>query len=366
MATKTQISGKTIKNAGQGSILDGAGTLNNYGGTGTQNGANTTAKPKTIQVGARKIDVTGLNDAQIQQVIKASANGKGSLASRALAEKLRGVPSTTNGKKNTGINYNKPVPGKDLQVNPKDGTVGPGAVSTISGSEISDVGKTFGSANPGEQEDIYGNNQKIVRNPDGSVRVTQGRGGPLDAAIEGFRKLMGSYNTDFSSQVKGAQDANYNYITQNYGKQKQQEIDNAKQELANQGIPLDPNPNSLYGRTLSQIDQKYQSLDDQAHNQGIMSGNQTLESLSGVQNQNLNTVAGVTQNFKPQFTDYNSGAGKSDLSGTLTQLLQIISGAAQGNKSINASSDAQKAQLELQKLINSQNQEKDSGVVFNG
>lgn len=88
---------------------------------------------------------------------------------------------------------------------------------------------------------------------------------------------------DIGKLAGQAADANYNYITRNYATQKKQEMDAAKQELAQRGIPLDPSPDSLYGRTLAQIDQKYQALDDQANNQAIVARDSSLTATTGVQ-----------------------------------------------------------------------------------
>lgn len=86
---------------------------------------------------------------------------------------------------------------------------------------------------------------------------------------------------DLEGGIQQVQDANYNYITKDYANQETQELEAAKQELANRGIPLDPNPNSLYGRTIAQIQNKWQGARDQARNQAIAGGDQSLQTRVG-------------------------------------------------------------------------------------
>jgi len=91
------------------------------------------------------------------------------------------------------------------------------------------------------------------------------------------------YSTgDFQSEVQKAQDANYQYLTKNLGQQKAQEMEAMKQELANRGIPLDMTPTSAYGSAIKSLEDKYTQLDQDARNQAIMAGNQTLTAQSGV------------------------------------------------------------------------------------
>lgn len=123
--------------------------------------------------------------------------------------------------------------------------------------------------------------------------------GQLDPTVimENAPKIPGA--EDLQGAVTAAQDANYSYITKDYAAQKQQEMNAAKQELANRGIPLDPSPDSLYGRTLQQIDKKYQALDDQAKNQAISQGNETLSTQVGVaktaNDAFLNAILGMSE-----------------------------------------------------------------------
>lgn len=105
---------------------------------------------------------------------------------------------------------------------------------------------------------------------------------------------------DLMGEAQKARDAGYGYLTQDFATQKQQEMEASKQELAQRGIPLDPDPNSLYGRTMAQIDQKYRKLDDSAKQQSWALGNSLLgtEGNVGVNNYNafVNAYLGAGQN----------------------------------------------------------------------
>lgn len=86
---------------------------------------------------------------------------------------------------------------------------------------------------------------------------------------------------DLAGDINKVRDANYQYLSRDFGTNKAQEIEAAKQDLANRGIPFDPNPNSLYGRTMKQLEQKYGDLDMQARQQAIIGGDQTFSTQVG-------------------------------------------------------------------------------------
>lgn len=98
--------------------------------------------------------------------------------------------------------------------------------------------------------------------------------------LTGAPDLVGA--EDLSGDVNAARDAAYGYITKDYASQKANDVEAKKQELANRGIPYDPNPDSLWGRSMKELDNRYQSMDDQAKNQAIASGNAILGTESQV------------------------------------------------------------------------------------
>lgn len=173
-----------------------------------------------------KINVAGLTPAQIEKV-RSTAEDKGPYGLKAskLADQYRAQAKKTAGQ----------------------GTPAAPAAPTTPAQPSTGINKTTGQIDPGV----------ILDNP-----VLQA--------------------TDLSADVTQARDAAYNYITKDYATNKAQEIEAKKQELSDRGIPIDPSPDSLWGRTLAEIDKKYQGLDDQAKNQAIGAGNDILGTESGV------------------------------------------------------------------------------------
>lgn len=107
-----------------------------------------------------------------------------------------------------------------------------------------------------------------------------------------------SLNYDQDKAFGEAYNSAYNYITQDYANQKAQEMEAAKQELANRGIPLDPTEGSLYQKTLAGIDKKYTQLDDQAKNQAFLQGGQLYGTKAGAStdafNAFINAIRGMS------------------------------------------------------------------------
>ena len=105
-------------------------------------------------------------------------------------------------------------------------------------------------------------------------------------------------NYDQDKAFGEAYNSAYNYITQDYSNQKAQEMEAAKQELANRGIPLDPTEGSLYQKTLASIDKKYTQLDDQAKNQAFLQGGQLYGTKAGAStdafNAFINAIRGMS------------------------------------------------------------------------
>ena len=241
-----------------------------------------------------KINVTGLSPEQTKKVL-ATAQDKGAYGSKgaALADTFRkqGAKSTP------------------MVTAPSTPTTG-----------------TTAALNEG---DISGNTKQAFLggyngSPIGQVNMT------------GAPKIYGAQ--DLQGDANAARAGAYNYITQDYATQKQQEMENAKQELAQRGIPLDPSPDSLYGRTLSQIDKKYQGLDDQAKNQAYGLGNDTMQTQSSV----------------------SSNAYNAFLSGA-----QAVSAAELQNYGITQNSSDAEKQLAMQKIISDRQNKSQEKIAAN-
>ncbi len=117
-----------------------------------------------------------------------------------------------------------------------------------------------------------------------------------DGAVGGFNPKGGAFQNpmdilgkapkipgaeDLGADIEKVRDANYQYLSRDFATNKQQEIEAARQDLANRGIPFDPNPNSLYGRTMKQLEQKYSDLDMQARQQAIIGGDSSFGTQVG-------------------------------------------------------------------------------------
>jgi hypothetical protein len=111
---------------------------------------------------------------------------------------------------------------------------------------------------------------------------TSGNQGAVDEdkVLAGLPQVFGAQ--DLLAEKQKALDANYAYLSRDFGKNKATEIENKKQELANRGIPYSDDPNSPYGKAIREIDTRYSDLDVQARNQAIAGGNETLNTLSGI------------------------------------------------------------------------------------
>lgn len=278
-----------------------------------------------------KINVTGLTPEQVTKVrTTAEANGAYGAKGAALAstfQKKNAAASAASAQPAAPAAPAAPAPeqattGPELGVNGKTGGIDPNrAVPEVTQAAIDDTTTNFNQNNPGSQTDSQGNSQTITRDANGNVVINKTAGAGLTAANNAFTSALTDFTANGQSGRQNAENAAYNYISQNYAKQKQQEQESAKQELANRGIPVDPNPNSLYGRTLAQIDQKYQSLDDQAKNQGLTAGNAYYSTNVGA----IGSLGSTIQGQQQQTTQFQGAT--SNQAPTLENLLATMSDA---------------------------------------
>ena len=274
------------------------------------------AKFVTTKFGT-KINVEGLSDAQAKKVLSV-AQDKGAYGKKgaALAKQLQKKAGGGGNMPGTGGSQNV-----DLGVGNKGQIDTDQATDTVLDANQQDWEKNINVNNPGSQTDIFGNTQNVEVDPvTGKTSITQNAGQTSTATQNAFMNALNDFNSG-GSAAQAAQDANYNYITKDYSNQKMQEMEAAKTELQNRGIPMDTRPDSLWNKTLSNIDNKYQGLFDQAKNQAITTGNQTLATRTNA----LGTLGSTMQNQSPTFTQFQGGT--SDQSGLMAQLLQILSGA---------------------------------------
>lgn len=287
----------------------------------------------TITVKGRTLDVTGLTPKQIDRVRYMAQDSKYRKV-EALAESFRAKNQAADPSPDPSVEPDPtvepdPNPGRapgaepdpNLGINPKTGKIDPTtATTTVTNAVANDTSKTFGMQNPGSQTDASGNSQKISFDPEtGAVQITQDAGAGLSAANTAFTNAAMGFGE--GNPFENARNASYSYLTQDYGNQKQMEMEAAKQQLAERGIPIDMNDGSLWRKTIDAIDGKYQKLDDQAKNQSWGMGNQAAATQAGV----VGTLSGAAAAQRPNFTPYQGG--QSQQGETLLSLLSTISAA---------------------------------------
>lgn len=338
-----------------------------------------TASPKSITTKyGTKINVEGLTPEQIEKVRK-TAEDKGAYGDKgkALADEMR---KRNNSKRD-------PAPGKDpgqkpdsgpqkdpptvvvspiepvnLGIKPGVGTIDPAkATIAISGAEELDSTRTFNMQNPGEQTDALGNKKIITRDPVTGMVTTKVESGALANEAKGILGgalenlgVKGTLNLssapsiletgDVRSEAQKVGDANYAYLTRNVERDKRREIEAAKQELANRGIPIDyGNPDSMWNKAIGAINQRYDDLDLTASQQAIIGRDASTGALISGQNVArdafLKSAGMEADNARSQVTaalaatgatagDFTPYAGGSvDQSGVLQGLLGKISDA---------------------------------------
>ena len=205
---------------------------------------------------------------------------------------------------------NKPSAGKIGSVINKDGTIKPGQADTaIQAKETQDVETNFNLATPGSQTDQWGNSQTTARDPvTGQVTISQNAG----SAANAFRDAALGAATGANGQVsrQNAQNAAYDTITKRYDRDRDRDLESAKQEMANRGIPynpgaaFDPNSKDLYGRTIGSINERYSGMKDDASNQAILAGNSAYATDAQARDSFINSTTGAATNFSGKFTPY--------------------------------------------------------------
>ncbi len=274
------------------------------------------------------------------------------------------IPSSIAGKgqyKETDLSFNSNRTGVDKET----GAINPDiAAKRIYNNEQSDFQRNFNANNPGLQVDEFGNRQDITIDPStGETKVVKTAGGAVSDTMGAFKNAIGGFTSDLSGQVSKAQNANYDYMTRNLAQQKQQDLEASKQELAQRGIPLDPSSNSLWGKTIGNINNRYQDLTDQANQQSIMLGNQTLGAQTGAQNSTLGTLTSTANAFRQNATPFQGA--NVDSSGAVQGAINSASGANLGAAQTRAEIEKAKIQAAAQKEAAKAGAEKSKGPVFN-
>lgn len=115
-----------------------------------------------------------------------------------------------------------------------------------------------------------------------------------NAGYAGAGAANNAFLTSLDEINKGsiaARDSNYSYLTRNFERDKARDLEAKKQELAQRGIPIDPNDESLWSKTVGGVEEFYKDQYADANTQALNTGNQfyndsvnrasTLGQLSG-------------------------------------------------------------------------------------
>lgn len=78
------------------------------------------------------------------------------------------------------------------------------------------------------------------------------------------------------------EEALFGSLTRNFDRDRNQEFEAKKQELANLGIPYDPNPQSRYQREMQSINERFDTQRENAHQNATILGGQEWERGVGI------------------------------------------------------------------------------------
>lgn len=267
-------------------------------------------------------------------------------------------PGTSTGSTNTTINTggSSPLIPDNISsvIDPKSGTVDLGnAADVLEKTKEQDINTQFKLDQPIRMTDQYGNVRVIKRDPTtGEVTITDELGG----SGKTFKDLATAAASNWNPQTgrKEAEEAAYGTITKYYDRDKERELEAAKQEMANRGIPynpaaaFDPNSNDLYGRTIGAVGERYQSLKDDAQRQAILAGNQAYATNTAAQQAFLNAVMQGANQFSGSWQPYQNQIDASLTDETL-DLMKLSADAYMTKYGIDQDTYIKKKQIAAQK-----------------
>jgi hypothetical protein len=136
---------------------------------------------------------------------------------------------------------------------------------------------------------------------------------PLD--LSGAPKILGA--EDLASSRQSVYDSLYRSNTQNLARDKQRELEDQKQELANRGIPINfsSDGSDLYSRSINSIGERYDARDQAARDAANIAADQSLATQAGVNKTAYDSfMEGAKGTFESQL---QSAAAGSDVLKTL-------------------------------------------------
>lgn len=273
-----------------------------------------------------RIDVTGLTPEQVARV-KSVAEDRGAYGAKgaALADSLRNKNKSTSTTQaaTTGATGNAALT-ENGGVDP--GTEGLGETATTIDNFLNDAFKNLE---------------------------------PLD--LSGAPKVL--TDNDLAASRQGAYQSIYDTSTQNLQRNKSRDLEAQKQELADRGIPYDPaNPDSLYGKTVGSVNERYDQLYKDAENAANMGADQRLSTLAGV------NATASDQFLKSAMAGYQSQLDAASTGGSILNTLMSKFGIDQqtAQNALNARTQKQIAQIRARQSGGGGGGGADTGPIVGG
>lgn len=199
----------------------------------------------------------------------------------------------------TMINIPDGLSDKQIAAIKKDADAGYG---TRAQKTANDLGKKLGKTpgvKPGAPESTQGPTTTNYFDKDGGLKDP-------DAVVSNLKPTPDM--KDLQGNIDSARQGMYSYLTRNYEADKAKELELAKQELSNRGIPYspdtayDPNTKDLYGQTIGGINRSYQDKYDQAsaqaYSDSLSQGTNAFNAAVGAAGQGndsfVNLILGMT------------------------------------------------------------------------
>ena len=164
--------------------------------------------------------------------------------------------------------------------------------------------------------DQNGNKRTIRTDPNtGEVTVVDEAGGTSSKFKDLAEAAASTFNGSVSRQA--AYDADFGQRTKYLDRNMERDQTNAKQELANRGIPYNPNEEfdsnskNLYGRTLGGIRENYAEQYKGAADAATISGNQAFATDAAARDSFIAAATNGATSFGGQYTPFQ-GSGSQD------------------------------------------------------
>lgn len=127
---------------------------------------------------------------------------------------------------------------------------------------------------------------------------------PLD--LSGAPKILGA--EDLAASRQGVYNSIYQQNTQDLQQNRERDLEQQKQELANRGIPLNFGGEDLYSRSVADVNKRYDTLDLNARNAANVGADQSLVAQASVNKTAQDAfLANATEQFNSQLNAATTG-----------------------------------------------------------